>query len=72
MVFLNDKGGGGKSFVVDTWSGRGSRSSLCGSSLVVLPNDFGKAAAQEEDKTRITADFGEEQDAFKLNGAEIK
>ena len=37
-------GGGRELFVDDTWTGRGAGHPLCGSSLVVLPNNLGKTS----------------------------
>ena len=57
-------GGGGRELLVDdTWTGRGTGRHLCGSSLVVLPNNLGKTAGQEEEEPAwISTNPGSEQD----------
>ena len=57
-------GGGGRELLVDdTWTSRGTGCPLCGSSLVVLPNNLGKTAGQEEEEPAwISTNSGSEQD----------
>ena len=68
-------GGGGRELLVDdTWTGRGGGRPLCVSALVVLPNNLGKTAGQEEEEPAwISTNPGSEQNrSLKLDKMTVK